>query len=104
GGLSATSMSPTVPPGATPPSPHPHGAPHPAPRGFVGRPHVGDAIDAGTPPDSPRKPSAAVAGRPLRVSKGGGRSRRRRPGDMERKGLPATAGPLGPPRSRSSIP
>src|SRR5690606_34345747 len=27
-----------------------------------------------------------------RVSKGGGRSRRRRPGDMERKGLPAAAG------------
>src|SRR5690606_25100632 len=40
------------------------------------------------------EPSPAVAGRPLRVSKGGGRSRRRRPGDMERKGLPATAGPV----------
>src|SRR5690554_5716792 len=40
------------------------------------------------------KPSPVVAGRPLRVSKGGGRSRRRRPGDMERKGLPAAAGPV----------
>ena len=45
------------------------------------------------------EPSPVVAGRPLRVSKGGGRSRRRRPGDMERKGLPAAAGPV---RSRGS--
>src|SRR5690606_29752727 len=49
----------------------------------------------------PPEPSPAVAGRPLRVSKGGGRSRRRRPGDMERKGLPAAAGPLSPPRHQS---
>ena len=46
----------------------------------------------------PPEPSPAVAGRPLRVSKGGGRSRRRRPGDMERKGLPAAAGPISPRR------
>src|SRR5690554_3591126 len=45
------------------------------------------------------EPSPAVAGRPLRVSKGGGRSRRRRPGDMERKGLPAAAGPFSSPRT-----
>ena len=49
---------------------------------------------------SVRKPNPAVAGRPLRVSKGGGRSRRRRPGDMERKGLPATAGLKQPTRTR----
>ena len=35
----------------------------------------------------------AAAGRPLRVSKGGGSRRRRMPGDMERKGLPAATGP-----------
>src|SRR5690606_41609939 len=46
------------------------------------------------------KPSPAVAGRPLRVSKGGGLRRRRRPGDMERKGLPAAAGPLGSRRGK----
>src|SRR5690606_8012376 len=40
------------------------------------------------------EPSPAAAGRTFRVSKGGGRSRRRRPGDMERKGLPAAAGPI----------
>src|SRR5690606_27699030 len=39
------------------------------------------------------EPSPAVAGRPFRVGKGG-RSRRRRPGDTERKGLPAAAGPV----------
>src|SRR5690606_4249105 len=49
------------------------------------------------------EPSPAVAGRPLRVSKGGGRSRRRRPGDMERKGLPAAAGPLSSHRSKKQI-
>ena len=38
------------------------------------------------------KPSPVVAGRPLRVSKGGGG--RRPPGDMKRKGLTATAGPI----------
>src|SRR5690554_4257028 len=51
-----------------------------------------------------RKPSPAVAGRPLRVSKGGGRSRRRRPGDMERKGLPAAAGPTSSPRAKAKKP
>src|SRR5690625_1660012 len=40
------------------------------------------------------KPSAVVAGRPLRASQGGGLRRRRRPGDMERKGLPAATGPI----------
>src|SRR5690606_18447398 len=42
------------------------------------------------PPLHSPKPSPAVAGRPFRVSKGGGG--RRPPGDMERKGLPAAAG------------
>src|SRR5690606_13203797 len=40
------------------------------------------------------EPSPLVAGRPFRVAKGGGRSRRRRAGDTERKGLPAAAGPV----------
>src|SRR5699024_9550093 len=48
------------------------------------------------------KPSPAVAGRPLRVSKGGGGGRRPTPGDMERKGLPATAGPFRPLRSEGA--
>src|SRR5699024_7695053 len=46
------------------------------------------------------KPGPAVAGRPLRVSKGGGSRRRRGPGDMKRKGLPAAAGPV---RSRRGM-
>src|SRR5690606_31091098 len=48
------------------------------------------------------KPSPVVAGRPLRVSNGGGRSRRRRPGDMERKGLPAATGPIRLPRRKAN--
>src|SRR5690606_32191560 len=44
------------------------------------------------------EPCPAVAGRSFRVGKGGGRSRRRRPGDTERKGLPAAAGPIRSPR------
>src|SRR5690606_15184277 len=48
------------------------------------------------------EPSHVVAGRPFRVGKGGGRSRRRRPGDMERKGLPAAAGPFSPPVTNRS--
>src|SRR5690606_2632695 len=46
-----------------------------------------------------RKPSPVVTGRPLRVSKGG-RSSRRRPGDMERKDQPAAPGPITSPRSK----
>src|SRR5690606_28434268 len=42
-----------------------------------------------------------VAGRPLRVSKRGGIRRRRIPGDMERKGLTAAAGPVRSPRAKS---
>src|SRR5690625_1506188 len=48
-----------------------------------------------------RQPGPAVAGRPLRVSKGGGGGRRPTPGDMERKGLPAAAGPISPPRHKA---
>src|SRR5690606_7439564 len=55
-----------------------------------------DPASAGSLLLSFRNPSPSVAGRPLRVSKGGGLRRRRRPGDMERKGLPATEGPGDP--------
>src|SRR5699024_3972377 len=50
------------------------------------------------------KPSPAVAGRPLRVSKGGGGGRRPTPGDMERKGLPAAAGPVRRRRNKAQRP
>src|SRR5690606_36177609 len=51
-----------------------------------------------------RKPSPAVAGRPLRVSKGGGGGRRPTPGDRERKGLPAAAGPVRSAQSQTKQP